>query len=132
MLDMGLDYLSLGMSHPVGSPERTNYLNAAVDYVHEAGYPDYTAKSLLARGSESDLQAAARIASRSGMRLVLADVHLAFARQSFSRAVHQESVRHYNNARALISETGYHRRDSELEQIRVSLSQERRSVSEAQ
>ncbi len=55
------------------------------------------------RGAAADLDEAAEIAGRGGMRLHLCDVHLERARF------------HLEQARALVAETGYHRRDGEVE-----------------
>jgi hypothetical protein len=48
------------------------------------------------------------------MRLHLTDYHLAMARRHKSRE-------HFLKAEALIADTGYHRRDTELESLRQSL-----------
>jgi hypothetical protein len=48
------------------------------------------------------------------MRLHLTDYHLAMARRDKSRE-------HFLKAEALIAETGYHRRDAELEALRKTL-----------
>ena len=61
--------------------------------------------------SENDLDEVFRIATRSGMRLHLADYHLAMARRGKSRE-------HFLKAEALVAATGYHRRDAELEELR--------------
>ena len=66
---------------------------------------------LLARGTPRDLDEAFRIATRSGMRLYLADYHLA--------------VGNLAEAERLINETGYHRRDGELEALRKRLADSR-------
>ena len=70
--------------------------------------------ALLARGTDHDLDEVFRIATRSGMRLHLTDYHLAMARRDKSRD-------HFLKAEALIAETGYHRRDAELEALRQSV-----------
>ena len=60
--------------------------------------------ALLARGRPEDLDEVFRIATRSGMRLYLADYHLAKG--------------NLDEAERLINETGYHRRDAELKKLR--------------
>ena len=70
--------------------------------------------ALLARGTDHDLDEVFRIATRSGMRLHLTDYHLAMARRDKSRD-------HFLKAEALIAETGYHRRDAELEALLQSV-----------
>jgi len=105
LLDIGLDHLSLGRAHPSGSAEATHHLNQAVDFLRRAGQLDYLARALLARGTPHDLEEVFRIATRSGMRLYLADYHLAKG--------------NLDEAERLINETGYHRRDPELAALRA-------------
>ena len=114
LLDIGLDHLSLGRAHPHGASESATHLNHAVDYLRRAGRLDYLPLALLARGTQRDLDEVFRIATRSGMRLHLTDYHIAMARLHHSRE-------HFLKAEALIAETGYHRRDAELEALRHSL-----------
>jgi hypothetical protein len=64
-------------------------------------------RALLARGTLHDLEEVYTIASRSGMRLYLADYHLAKGNLA--------------EAERLINETGYHRRDPELAALRRKL-----------
>jgi len=105
LLDVGLDHLSLGRAHPAGSAEATHHLDQAVDFLRRAGRLDYLPLGLLARGTPHDLEEAFRIATRSGMRLYLADYHLARGNLA--------------EAEALINATGYHRRDRELAALRA-------------
>jgi tetratricopeptide (TPR) repeat protein len=114
LLTVGLDHLSLGRSHPAGSPEAAHHLDQAVDFLRRAGQIHHLPRALLARGTPRDLDDVFRIATRSGMRLHLADYHLAMARRDRSRY-------HLEQATRLIAETGYHRRDRELEQLRAEL-----------
>ena len=68
------------------------------------------------RGSQrTNLAEVHRIASRSGMKLHLADYHLAMARR-------QQSKEHLEKAAKLVAETGYHRRDPEVAELREALS----------
>jgi tetratricopeptide (TPR) repeat protein len=105
LLDIGLDHLSLGRAHPAGSAEAIHHLDQAVDFLRRAGRLDYLPLGLLARGTPHDLEEAFRIATRSGMRLHLADYHLAKGNLA--------------EAEALINATGYHRRDRELAALRA-------------
>jgi tetratricopeptide (TPR) repeat protein len=114
LLDIGLDHLSLGRAYPPGSAESATHLNQAVDYLRRAGTMDHLPRALLARGTPHNLEEVFRIATRSGMRLYLTDYHLAMARRDKSRE-------HFLKAEALIAETGYHRRDAELEVLRKTL-----------
>ena len=114
LLDIGLDHVSLGRAYPPGSAESTAHLNHAVDYLRRAGQLTHLPSALLARGTPHDLDEVCRIATRSGMRLHLTDYHLAMARIHKSRE-------HFLKAESLIAETGYDRRDAELEALRQTL-----------
>jgi tetratricopeptide (TPR) repeat protein len=105
-LDVGLDHLSLGRAS-AGSAEAADHLDKAVDFLRRAGGLEFLACALLARGTPQDLEEVFRIATRSGMRLFLADYHLAKGNLA--------------EAERLINETGYHRRDAELEKLRAKL-----------
>jgi tetratricopeptide (TPR) repeat protein len=105
LLDSGLDHLSLGRAHPAGSAEATRHLDQAIGFLRRAGQLDDLLRALLARATPHDLDEAFRIATRSGMRLHLADYHLAKGNLA--------------EAEALINATGYHRRDRELAALRA-------------
>jgi len=107
LLDIGLNHLSLGRAHSSGSAEGTQHFDQAVHFLRRAGELDYLPRALLARGTPHDLDEAFRIATRSGMRLFLADYHLISGNLA--------------EAERLINETGYHRRDGELEKLRQRL-----------
>jgi hypothetical protein len=51
------------------------------------------------------------------MRLFLADYHIASARLAFARGEPTQARAHIENAKTLVRETGYHRRDRDLDQI---------------
>jgi tetratricopeptide (TPR) repeat protein len=105
LLTIGLDHLSLGRAHTAGSAEATHHLDQAVNFLRRAETLDMLPLGLLARGTPHDLDEAFRIATRSGMRLHLADYHLAKG--------------NLTEAEALINATGYHRRDRELAALRA-------------
>jgi len=105
LLDIGLDHLSLSRVYSPGSVESTCHLDQAVDFLRRSGQLDFLPLALLARGTPQDLEEAFRIATRSGMRLHLADYHLAKG--------------NLEEAERLINETGYHRRDPELAALRA-------------
>lgn len=77
LLSIGLEHLSLGRVYPSGSAEAAHHLDQAVDFLRRAGALEFLARGLLARGTDRDLEEVFRIATRSGMRLHLADYHLA-------------------------------------------------------
>jgi tetratricopeptide (TPR) repeat protein len=105
LLDIGRAHLWLGRAHPAGSPEGACHLDRAVDFLRRAGSLHRLPLALLARGTPRDRDEVFRIATRSGMRLFLADYHLAEGNLA--------------EAEALINATGYHRRDRELAELRA-------------
>jgi len=119
---VGLDYLSLGRAHALGSPDTADHLNRAVDFLRRAATLDRLPLALLARGTPDDLDEVFRIATRSGMRLYLTDYHLASSRLALANNDPAKARDHFEKAATLIGETGYHRRDSDLEQLRSLLS----------
>jgi tetratricopeptide (TPR) repeat protein len=121
LLDIGLDNLLLGRAHPFGSVEAAHHLGQAVDFLRRAGRLEYLPLAMLASGTPRDLDEVFRIATRSGMRLHLTDYHLASARLALANRDSAKARVHFEKAEALIQETGYHRRDAELEQIRAAL-----------
>ncbi len=113
-LNIGLDNLSLGRAYPPGSPDSSHHLDQAVALLRRTGRQDYLPLALLARATEHDLDKAFRIATRSGMRLHLADYHLIQARRL-------KSIEHFKKAEELINATGYGRRKGALEELRKEL-----------
>jgi hypothetical protein len=51
------------------------------------------------------------------MKLFLADYHLEAARLCGAEGNDKDALKHLERAKALIGETGYHRRDSEVEEL---------------
>jgi hypothetical protein len=107
------------------------HLAAAVDGLRQAGRMDYLPRGLLTRAEwrawsgdaaavESDLREVEAMATRSGMRLHLTDLHLLRTRLYAVRdlALARE---HLAQARALVHETGYHRRDAEVAALERAL-----------
>ncbi len=99
--------------------QATKELAAAVDGFRDAGQQDYMPLGLIARAwlhaltqnepaARADLDEAWQIASRGGMRLFMADIHLHRARLFRDK----EELK---KARSLIEECGYWRRKEELE-----------------
>jgi tetratricopeptide (TPR) repeat protein len=111
LLDIGLDHLSLGRAVAAGA-ESVRHINEAEDYLRRAGTLPLLPLVLLAKGTDRDLEEVCRIATRSGMRLHLTDYHLAMARKTGER-------KHLDEAARLIEETGYHRRDGELAELKA-------------
>jgi tetratricopeptide (TPR) repeat protein len=125
LLAFGLDHLSLGRAYISGSPESVHHLNQAVDFLRQSGNLDHLPRALLARGRPSDLNEAFRIATRSGMKLHLTDYHLVSARLALDNRDLAKAREHVRQAESLINETGYHRRDRVLMELRTALESER-------
>jgi tetratricopeptide (TPR) repeat protein len=132
MITIALDQLSLGRAHPHGSPEAANRLNQAVSGLRRAGTLHYLPLGLLARAAnfrhtrdfdkaQHDLDEVRILANRCGMRLHLTDYHLEQARLLLAQQQPDDARPHYESAKKLVEETGYHRRDPELGELRTQL-----------
>jgi tetratricopeptide (TPR) repeat protein len=121
LLDTGLDHLSLGRAYPARSAEGAHHLDEAVGFLRRAGQVDALPRALLVRGKPHDIEEAFRIATRSGMRLYLADYHLASVRISLASGDRAQARAHFEIAKTLVQETGYHRRDIDLEELRSAI-----------
>ena len=126
--------------------QAANWLEQAVAGLRAAGTQDLLPRGLLARATlfrhthnftraRQDLQEVFDIAEPSGMRLHLTDYHLAMARLLLEESKTQSSDTpkapatsptpegaltlqdHIDQAEALITATGYHRRDAELAEL---------------
>ncbi len=113
------------LAREAGAPA-AEHLDRAVAGLRQAGHEDYLPRGLLARaalrrfggdrrGASADLDEAAEIVERGGMRLYLCDVHLERSRWHLAAGEAGEARRHLEAARGLVAETGYHRRDGEVE-----------------
>lgn len=140
LLDIAMNAFSIGRAHLArfaagdanGAPSARRYLDEGVARLRESGYQDYLACSLIHRAAffrhdrdfssaAFDLDEALRIATRGQMKLAEADLHLERARlvlaQRRGRAASEELFR----AQAIIAKTGYHRRDSEVIELKGRL-----------
>jgi tetratricopeptide (TPR) repeat protein len=139
-LAVALDHLSLGRAHLLHSAQQGTddytqaaaHLDQAVDGLREAGIQEFLIRGLLARaalrqatgdtnGAQADLDEAATIAERGGMRLFEADCHLEYARLCLAMGDVDQAREHLATARAMIEETGYHRRDGEVAELEQRL-----------
>jgi tetratricopeptide (TPR) repeat protein len=107
------------------------YIDLAVDGLREAGQQDYVPRGLLARaelyvftGDHADartaLDEALDIATRDPaglMKLHVTDCRLGYARLALAEEKPEVARDELGKARALIEETGYHRRDEELAEL---------------
>ncbi len=123
----------------------TAYLDQALEDLRKAGQQDTTLKGLLARAelyrakkefpkAQKDLAEVEEIATRSGMRLHLTDYHLESARLYIAMKeagytehdtppehLLKEAREHLKTATKLVGETGYHRRDKEVQELEIQL-----------
>ena len=143
LLGIALDHLSLGRAHLLAArAEGTDaykkawaHIDLAVDGLREAGRLDYLPWGLLARaelylftGDHAEARAALNeamdIAMRDpagSMKLFVTDCHLGYARLALAEKKPDVARKELAKARALIEETGYHRRDAELTELESSV-----------
>lgn len=138
-LDEGLDTLSLGRAAlaaaragQAGLAAAVPLLDDAVEKLRQAGQVDYIPRGLLARAAlrremgrvdkaQRDLDETFALARRCGMKLFLCDAHLEQARLHLSHHALAKAQPHAAEARTLIQQTGYHRRDPDLAEIDAAL-----------
>ena len=134
LLDIGLDHLTLGRANlALGDlTEAAQRFNQAVDGLRAAGQQQYLPLGLLARAefhrrqghfnrARRDLREVEKIARRGEMRLHLTDFHLESARLALAESDPAAAREHLDKARQLVTETGYHRRDPDLDEIAAQL-----------
>ena len=144
LLDIGLDQLSLGKAHfQLAQREATSLHAAHLDQAHtflhqtvaalrKAGTQHHLPRGLLARAAyyrevaaypqaHEDLEEVLEIAQTSGMRLHLTDYHFKSARLALAEGDRAAAQEHTEQAAMLIEETGYHRRDGDLAELREAL-----------
>jgi tetratricopeptide (TPR) repeat protein len=140
LLDIALDYLSLGRAHLLqalqeGSQDFTQaaeHLNQAVDGLRKSGYLYYLPLGLLAmaelhrvqsefEGAQRDIEEAMTIAERGEMGLHQADCHLEYARLYLAIGDKEKAREHLAIAKKMIKQMGYHRRDNEVEELEAVL-----------
>jgi tetratricopeptide (TPR) repeat protein len=141
LLDIALNILSLGRAHLLQAqgakkPDYTqaaDHLERAVTGLREAGQLQYIPLGLLARAemqramkeyerAQADLEEAHTIATRGGMRLYEADYHLGYARLYLAMGKKDKAREHWEKAKKMVDEMGYHRRDGEVEELEKELS----------
>ena len=113
--------------------QATEHLEQAVTGLRRAGRQDYLPCGLLARTelrramkeyekAQTDLDEAFSIATRGGMRLFEADCHLEYTRLYLAMGKKEQAREHWEKAKTMVSEIGYHRRDGELAALEEKLS----------
>jgi tetratricopeptide (TPR) repeat protein len=136
LLDISLDNLTLGRAGMMQAIEQGTdftraaaHLDRAVQGLREANHQEFLTRGLLARAecyrrqkqfSEAwdDLNEALEIAELGSMKLHLVDYHLEAGRLCEAEGKKQEAKEHFKTAAKMIVETGYHRRDKEVEKLR--------------
>ncbi len=140
LLDIGLDHLSRARASVLAAvagradavEQARTHANAAVETLRQAGQQDWLPRGLLGRAefyrfvgdvglARADLDEAMAIATRDPaghMKLHETDVHLARARLALDEGQVEEARGCLVVAAELVEETGYHRRDAELGELR--------------
>lgn len=106
--------------------EAAKHLNRAVDVLRQAGTEDHLPRGLLARavlrrfrgdldGASADVLEAGEIAGRGHMRLHECDAHLEATRIALVRGEGETARERLAAARRIVEETGYRRREPEVE-----------------
>ena len=140
LLGIALGYLSLGRAHlmQVRGAQKPDYTQAAEHLegagtdLRQAGQQPYISLGLLAHAelrrvmgecekAQSDLDIAYTIATRGGMRLFKADCHLEYARLYLAMGEKEQAREHWEKAKEMVDEMGYHRRDGEVEELEEQL-----------
>ncbi|MBU0909909.1 MAG: hypothetical protein KJ717_10105, partial [Proteobacteria bacterium] len=129
-LDIGLDHLTLcrACQRLDETAEAVSHLAVAVDFLRKAGRQDYLPRGLLDRAffcreqgqfgsARRDLDEVFEIAERCGMRLFLTDYHLESCRLLLAENDLPSAREHLVKVKKLVAETGYHRRDREVQEL---------------
>ncbi len=145
LLDVGLGHLTLGRAalyrailtdsqsqRAEALQSACQQINAAVDGLHRASDMTYLPHGLLSRawlraiqgdrdGAWADLDEAWEIAECGPMRLHMADIYLYRARLFHDGPDRDRAIKDLTEARKLIEQCGYHRRDEELADAEAAL-----------
>jgi len=111
------------------------HLERAVDGLRQAGHQWMLPHGLLARAelrrvtgslgrARADLEEALSIATRGGMRLYQADCHLEDARLHLACGEKEKARQSLSQAKEMIEDMGYHRRDGEVAELEEMLLRE--------
>jgi tetratricopeptide (TPR) repeat protein len=134
LLSIALDNLTLGRAWMIKAEKEgirnfrraLDYLDRAVEGLREAGTQNMLPLALLARAAcfrlqenfssaWEDLSEAKEIAELGEMKLHLVNYHIEAARVSSAEGKDEDARLHFETAGKMIKETGYHRRDEEIE-----------------
>lgn len=140
LFNVALDHLSLGRSYVALARRGINrdidkaakHIKQALDGLRSQHRLQFVPLGLLARAelyihkrefpnARRDLDEAVTIATRCGFRLHECDAHLGYARLAVAEDNQAKAGEHLEKARKIVDETGYHRRDGEVEQIQQNI-----------
>ncbi|NOS89598.1 MAG: hypothetical protein HOP34_13855 [Methylococcaceae bacterium] len=135
-LSTALDYLTLARIYQIvqNIQEAKEKFDLAIAEIREAKKIEFTPLFYLYRAdfyltqnqldpALADLNSAYEIIERCGMKLYLVDYLLIHGRYSLATADLATAVSHYDEAKELIEETGYHLRDAELDLFAAQICQ---------
>jgi tetratricopeptide (TPR) repeat protein len=135
-LDIALQHLALGLAQlRLGYlSEADTALQNALEGLRQAGAEHHVPRGLLARAeldlcqrhpqrAWAHLEESLRLTTRSGMRLLEADTHLGFARWHLHKRNARRARDSLDGARAIIKASGYCRRDSEVDELEIRISE---------
>jgi nucleoside phosphorylase/tetratricopeptide (TPR) repeat protein len=140
-LDIALNHVSIGRAHQFAARgsgridqnhacQAAKHLQQAVDGLRRANTLHHLPLGLLARAAflidtadlpaaHRDLDEALTLSQRCGFRLHECDAHLGFARYHLALRDPAEAAHHLSAASAIIDDTSYHRRDTELADLKA-------------
>ncbi|MCP4148569.1 MAG: tetratricopeptide repeat protein [bacterium] len=140
LLDIALDEISLGRAYrrQALSENGKNFrrafdcLDLAVDGIRHSGSQHHLPRGLLKRAmyfrenkeflkARDDLEEAHEVATRSGMKLFLADYHLELSRLCLAENKKDEAATNLETAQKLVNEMGYLRRNPEIQDVRAAI-----------
>lgn len=118
----------LAAGQRAASAQALEHLNQALLSLRQAGDQEFIVEALLhraayfrqardLRSATRDLDEAQMMASRSHMRLLEADLHLERARLLQAQKRIADARASLAEGRRIVKQTGYHRRDPEVEQL---------------
>ena len=141
LLSIALDHLTLARTYQALQQAQiaSKEFNSAIEGIQKAGKANHTSIFYLARAdfyltqnqldpALADLNSAWEIIERCGMKLYAVDYLLIHGRYCLAIRDNETALNHYEEAKGLIQETGYHLRDAELDLFAAQLCQHQGSV----
>ena len=132
--NLGLYYLYLGRVQLAEEdlPEAEALLDRSLNHLHESHVLEFMAEAFVARATirrhrtrfglaRDDLKQAAEIAARAGMKIMSVECHLGYAQLYLDMGQPGVARESLNAAKNGVTQTGYHRRTGELEELAARL-----------